>query len=547
MKYSKFLNFFSLVPASLCISALVAFPLIVILWMSAQGDSSTWQHIQATLLPEYISNSLAIMLGVALFSLLLGVGSAWIIARYQFGGRSTLQWMLLLPLAMPGYITAYSYTGLLDVPGPIQTYIRERLNLNYGEYWFPNIHSLGGAIFVLSAVLYPYIYLLARSAFAEQPSSLERSSTLLGTNRIKRFWLISLPIARPAIAAGLALTLMETLSDYGTVAYFGISTFTTGIFRAWLGMGEINSAAQLSLILMLFVVALMALEQYSRHRARFFEKGNHSKHILIKLNAKGSSIAFILCSIPLLIGFIIPNIQLVYWAIGTFSDVVDEHFYQLALNSLSLAMATAVIAISLALILSTAKRINAHNYLVSFAHKVVISGYAIPGTVIAVGLLSPVVYFDKALIKLLKTSFDIEIGLILSGTIAALIIAYLVRFLSVSVQTIDSGFKKIPPQIEQAAQSLGASNKSLLWHIHIPIISTSILTAGLIVFVDVMKELPATLLLRPFNFNTLAIKSFELASDEQLAEAAPAALAIVLFGLIPVILLSKTIQRQPTK
>ena len=514
------------------------------MWMSTQGKLVTWQHIQATLLPEYISNSLILMLGVSFLSTLLGVGSAWIIAHYRFFGSSVLQWMLLLPLAMPGYITAYSYTGLLDAAGPIQTYIRDLFTLNYGEYWFPNIHSLGGAIFVLSVVLYPYIYLLARSAFIEQPSSLEKSSKLLGINRIKRFWLVSLPIARPAIAAGLALTLMETLADYGTVAYFGISTFTTGIFRAWFGMGEISSAAQLSLILMLFVVALMALEQYSRHRARFFEKGNHAKHALIKLNAKGSSIAFTLCSIPLLAGFIIPNIQLVYWGIDTFSDIVDERFYRLALNSLMLAMITAVIAVSLAFLLSTAKRIKVHNPLVSLAHKIVISGYAIPGTVIAAGLLSPLAYFDKGLIKFFKAAFEMEIGLILSGTIAALIIAYLVRFLSVSVQTIDSGFKKIPPQIEQAAHSLGASRKSILWRIHIPIMSTSILTAALIVFVDVMKELPATLILRPFNFNTLAVKSFELASDEQLAEAAPAALAIVIFGLIPVILLSKTIQRK---
>lgn len=525
------------------IASIVALPLAALVWLSTQGNVEIWLHLRQTLLAEYISNTLILTLGVGICSLLLGVGSAWIIARFQFLGRSIIQWALLLPLAMPAYITAYSYTGFFDVAGPAQTFIRGNLNVAYGDYWFPNIHSLGGAIFVMSAVLYPYIYLLARSAFIEQSSSLQKSSQVLGYSHLQSFWYIALPIARPAIVAGLALTLMETLADYGTVAYFGVDTFTTGIFRAWFGMGSVHSAAKLSLLLLGFVLLLMALEQHSRRRAQFYEQGHNGKNQLIPLSNTNALLALISCFIPLLVGFIIPVSQLFIWTLDNFTLIFETSFLTLAFNSFSLAAITAFTAVVLAMIVSYTKR-NSNNWLIIASHRTVLSGYAIPGTVIAVGIMIPLATFDKHIGAWLSNGLQTDIRLITSGTLFALIIAYLARFLSASTQTIDSGLKKVSPQIEQAARSLGFNKNQTLYRVHLPIISGSLLTAGLIVFVDVMKELPTTLVLRPFNFNTLAVKSFELASDEQLAEAAPAALAIVLFGLIPVILLSFAIDRK---
>ena len=525
------------------ISALVFFPLVTLLLMASQGSSSVWQHLSSTVLPEYIYNSLLLMFGVAIGSLLLGVGCAWIIARYDFYGRNFVQWALLLPLAMPAYITAYSYTGLLDAAGPIQSFIRKSFQLNYGEYWFPNIQSLGGAIVILSLVLYPYIYLLARSAFLEQSDSIQKSCRLMGYNNWQSFFRVALPIARPAILAGLALALMETLADYGTVAYFGVDTFTTGIFRTWFSLGEVNSAAQLSIMLLSFIIILMVLEQQSRRRSRYFNSGNYQKHKLIKLKPLGSIVAFALTLIPITFGFTLPTGKLMFWALESYSEVVNADFFKLAWNSVSLAFMTAIIACTLALIVSYATRININNRLIGLAHKVVLSGYAIPGTVLAVGLLVPLTLLDRGINSATNTLFQFNWGLFLSGTLITLIIAYLVRFLSVSTQTIDSGLSQIPPQLELAAQSLGKNHRRILWEIHLPILRRSILTAGLIVFVDVMKELPATLILRPFNFNTLAVKSFELASDELLSHAAPAAVAIIFVGLIPLIFLSKTINR----
>ena len=511
--------------------------------MASQGSTSVWLHLTKTVLPEYIYNSLSLMLGVAIGSILFGVGSAWIIARYDFYGRNFIQWALLLPLAMPAYITAYSYTGLLDAAGPIQSYIRHSFGLNYGEYWFPEIQSLGGAIIIMSLVLYPYIYLLARSAFLEQSDSIQKSCRLMGYNNWQSFFLVALPIARPAILAGLALTLMETLADYGTVAYFGVSTFTTGIFRTWFSLGEVNSAAQLSIMLLSFVIILMVLEQQSRRRSRYFNSGNYQKNQPTQLNPVGSMTALILTSTPIIFGFALPTGKLLFWAFDSYQDVVNADFFKLMLNSVSLAFITAIIACAMALVVSYAKRINSNNRMINLAHKIVLSGYAIPGTVIAVGLLIPLTLVDRGISNIANTFFQFNWGLLLSGTLVALIIAYLVRFLSVSTQTIDSGLNQISPQLEFAAQSLGKSHGRILWEIHLPILRRSVLTAGLIVFVDVMKELPATLILRPFNFNTLAVKSFELASDELLSHAAPAAISIILVGLIPVILLSKAINR----
>ena len=525
----------------MAIAMLVFLPLITLLFMAINGDPDVLRHLGSTVLPDYLVNSAGLAIGVAVGTLGIGVGTAWIVTRYEFPGRRFLQWALLIPLAMPAYITAYSYTGLLDAGGPVQQLIRDQFNLRYGDYWFPDIRSLGGAAFIMSMVLYPYVYLLARSSFLEQSSSLYKTSQLLGCSQSQSFFRVALPIARPAIAAGLALALMETLADYGTVSYFGVETFTTGIFRTWFGLGEVNSAAQLSLMLLSFVALLMILEQVSRQRARYYEPGHYKKADRIHLRPLPAIATTLLIAAPVMIGFVIPSSQLLVWALELGLANIDRAFIQLAFNSISLAGITAVCAVGLALLVSYARRINATGW-VKIAHKTVLSGYAIPGTVVAVGLLTPLATIDQLINSFSVFLFDYSTGLILSGTLVALVIGYLTRFMSVSVQTVDSGLAKVSPHMEQVAHSLGCNPGQVLRRVHAPILKTSLLTAALIVFVDVMKELPATLILRPFNFNTLAVKSFELASDEQLAQAAPAALTIIAVGLLPVVLLSRAIQ-----
>ena len=531
---------------SVAIASLVFFPLLTLILLSLQGittdAASIWSHLSSTVLSDYIKGSLILMSGVAVFTLLLGIGSAWLVTQYQFKGVGFFNWALLLPLAMPTYITAYSYTGLLEIAGPAQSLIRNTFNLNFGEYWFPEIRSMGGAIFVMSFVLYPYVYLLARAAFLDQSQHLRDAAQLLGTSRRNTFFKITLPIARPAIIAGVSLALMETLADYGAVSYFGISTFTTGIFRTWYGLDSVQGAAQLALMLLMFIVVLITLEKQSRKRSHYHDKNRGHSHQAQQLTGSKQLLAIVLASLPLLLGFIIPVAQLLIWAIETHQQLLDAAFWQLVKNTISLALITSFIALVLALLLAYAHRISA-NKITQFSNGVVKLGYAIPGIIIAVGTLIPLARLDNQIDAWFRSNFDISTGLLISGTIGALIIAYLVRFLAVALNTIDSGLTTIPQSMDQAARSLGHSPSKVMRKIHIPLLKTSLLTALLLVFVDVMKELPATLILRPFNFNTLAVKAYELASDERLADASLASISIVLFGLLPVILLTKSIQK----
>ena len=483
------------------------------------------------------------MLGVAALSLFLGVSTAWLVTQYSFKGQRFFNWALLLPLAMPTYITAYSYTGLLDVAGPIQSYIRETFLLNFGDYWFPEIRSLGGAIFVMAFVLYPYIYLLARASFIEQSQHLREAGQLLGLSRRAAFLKINLPIARPAIIAGVSLVLMETLADYGAVSYFGISTFTTGIFRTWYGLDSAQGAAQLALVLLSFVIVLIAVEKQSRRRSQYHSKQSQKKSQTRKLTGTKQIIAITICAIALLLGFIIPTAQLFYWGIQTADQLFDPSFWVLVSNTLLLAGLTALLALILALLVAYAHRISQSRF-TQVSKQLVGLGYAIPGTVIAVGTLIPLARLDNQIDAWFRANFDISTGLLISGTVAALIIAYLVRFLAVALNTVDSGLSNIDQNMDQAARSLGLNPFSVMKKIHIPMLRASLLTALLLVFVDVMKELPATLILRPFNFNTLAIRAYELASDERLADAALASITIVLAGLIPVILMTKALSHK---
>ena len=525
------------------IAAFLSLPVIVIVSYLLKADGALWQHLFDTVLNDYLVNSLLLLLGVGTGVLLLGVPTAWLTSMCSFPGRRWLSWALLLPLAIPAYIIAYTYTGLLDFAGPVQTWIRDLTGLGYGDYWFFEIRSLGGAIVMMSLVLYPYVYLMARAAFLEQSVNSIEVGCSLGYSRWRAMWSLALPMARPAIIAGLSLALMETLADYGTVQYFGVSTFTTGIFRTFYGYGDMVAAAQLAASLLAFVILLVLLERYSRRRASYHSAAeSRARADLIPLTGTKAAMAVIACSAPLIFGFIIPATQLLFWAVFE-AEPLGWDFVTLAWNSFSLAFLAAIIAVTLAIILSYAKRtkpIKPVRTVIAMAG----FGYALPGTIIAIGVLIPLAWADHSLIALFESLGWDSPGLLLSGSLVALLFAYTVRFLAVALGSVQSGLEKIKPSLDHAGRSMGHNPLTLLRKIHVPLMRSSILTALLIVFVDVLKELPATLILRPFNFNTMAVRAYELASDERLVDAAPASIMIVLVGLIPVLMLHASIARR---
>ncbi len=525
------------------VSALVSLPVIVVLSFVFHPAGEVWRHLAHTVLPLYVRNSAVLMLGVAVGTLGLGVTTAWLTTMCTFPGRRAFEWALLLPLAIPAYIIAYTYTGMLDFAGPVQTFLRESFSWSRDDYWFPEIRSLGGAIVMFSLVLYPYVYLLARAAFLEQsPYAIDVSRTL-GCSTWSSFFRVSLPAARPAIIAGLSLALMETLADFGTVQYFGVPTFTTGIFRTWFGLGDSGAAAQLAVVLLTFVFILLAAERWSRKRAGFYHVGNRSRPLGIYQLTNGKAwLAFSVCTFTVAFGFLVPALQLSLWAIKTAAEMVDASFLKLLTNTLGLAAATAFIAVLLALYLAYGRR--AHGTVpVRMAVRLAGMGYAVPGIVIALGVMLPFAWLDNTVDGWLRSHFNVSSGLLLSGTLVALMLAYQVRFLALSLQTVESGLAKITPVIDEAGRSLGCKASELVRRVHVPMLRGSLLTAALLVFVDVMKELPATLVLRPFDFNTLAVRAYELATDERLEDASTAALSIVAAGLVPVIVLSLSIAR----
>ena len=528
-------------PGLLLLALAMSLPVLAIAAYLLEPPGDNWQHLKQTVLPEYLVNSAWLTLGVGLGVLLIGVSTAWLTAMCRFPGKRFFTWALLMPLAIPAYIIAYSYTGLLDFAGPVQTLLREWTGWGYGDYAFPEIRSLGGAIVMLTLVLYPYVYLLARAAFLEQSICVLEVSRTLGCGPWRSFFRVALPLARPALVAGLSLALMETLADYGTVAYFGLPVFTTGIFRTWFGMGDALAAARLSALLLLFVFALMLLERLARRQARYHHtSGRYSRLPEYPLRGIRSVAAFVACALPVLLGFVVPSLLLGYWSWLTWEEMVDAAFLRLVWHSLLLAGVSALFALLLALLLGYGKRLLPTRDL-HFAARLSTLGYAVPGTVIAVGVMIPLAAFDNALDARMRDWFGVSTGLLLSGSLFALVFAYLVRFLAVSLQTVESGLGKIRPSMDEAALSLGHRPAEILRGVHLPLMKGSVLTALLIVFVDVMKELPATLILRPFDFNTLAVRAFELASDERLADSSSAALSIIAVGLLPVLLLSRGI------
>ena len=522
---------------------LVALPVLaVVLEIFKPDREDVWAHLAETVLADYVFNSIALAVGAGLGAAFLGVGAAWVVAMHRFRGRAVLEWALLLPLAMPTYVIAYVYTDLLQFPGPVQTALRETFGWERGDYWFPDVRSLGGAIVVFSLVFYPYVYVLARAAFLERSGSLVEAARSLGMSTGRAFFRVALPMARPAVAGGVALVVMESLAEFGAVSYFGVPTFTTGIYRAWYAFGSPVAAAQLAVALLGVVALVLLLEKLSRGRARFHES-SHRLPILPQLSPGRTALAWLACLLPLAGGFLLPTLLLLNMAVTEGDVQFGEKYLTLAGNSFTLAMTASVLAAVLALFLAYAERMHS-GPLMAAAKRAASLGYAVPGTVIAVGALIQLTAMDHALILYMRDHFGITLGLVLTGSVFALVFAYIARFLAVALNAVESGMVRIRPSIDDAARSLGAGRRTLLTRVHLPMLASGILSAVLLVFVDVMKELPATIVLRPFNFETLATQVYILAADERLSEAATPSLAIVAVGLIPVMLLSRAIRRR---
>ncbi|MGB2924273.1 MAG: iron ABC transporter permease [Limnothrix sp.] len=530
-------NFWTLL--TLAIATLIAIPILFVLSSIFADSGDVWRHLVETVLKRYVTNSLWLMLGVAVGVSALGISTAWLVTMCQFPGKKFWEVALLLPLAAPAYLLAYIYTDLLDYYGWVQRLLRSWFGWQSAQdYWFPDVRSLGGAIIMLILVLYPYVYLLARVSFLEQSATTLEASRALGCTPWESFWAIALPLARPAVTAGLALALMETLNDFGTVQFFGVETFTTGIYRTWFGLGEPEAAAQLAAILMLFIAALLLLEKWSRQQAKYYQtSNNYAKPNPYALSGWRSILSILICTLPIIFGFVIPVGVLLSMAINRPQAKFRLEFWEFAQHSFILATLTASLAVVIALILAYGQRLN-QSITMRFGIRVAALGYAIPGSVIAVGILIPIGKLDNAIANFFQTQFNMSTGLLLSGTIFALIFAYLVRFLAVSFGAVETSLGKIKPTLDDASRSLGSSPIETLLQVHTPLMWSGLLTATMLVFVDVMKELPATLVIRPFNFDTLAVKVYQYASDERLVEASVPALAILVVGLIPVIFLS---------
>ena len=526
---------------SLAIALVLALPVVVVFGAVFIPAGEVWDHLSATVLPRYLENTFVLAGGVGVGTMIVGTGTAWLVTMYRFPGQRWLEWGLLLPMAVPAYVLAYTYTGMLDYAGPVQSALREVFGWGRRDYWFPEIRSLGGAVAMLVLVLYPYVYLLARAAFLEQSVCVLEASRTLGCSRWQSFWRVAVPLARPAIATGVALALMEALADFGTVQYFAVDTFTTGIYRTWLGLGDPAAAAQLAAMLMAFVFMLVLLERSSRRGARFHHTTSRYRPLpRITLSRWAGILAMTACFLPPFLGLFLPGSQLILWLMETYATHIDREFLSLAWNSVSLAAITAALAVAFALILAYGVRLRP-SIIGRFANRLASMGYAIPGSVIAVGVLVPFSWADNMLDDWARDQFGISTGLLLSGTLVALVFAYLVRFLAVSLNTVEASMAKVTPNMDAAGRSLGKSALQVVLQVHSPIMRGSLLTAALLVFVDVLKELPATLIMRPFNFNTLAVRAFELASDEQLRESAAASLTIIGVAILPVILLSLSI------
>ncbi len=523
--------------AAIVIAIVIAAPIVAVLVAALMPADAAWQHLADTVLAEYVRNTLLLMLLVALLAGTLGISTAWLVATCRFPGQRWLSWMLVLPLAAPAYVVAYAYTDLLDVSGPVQSAIRSAFGLGIEQFAFGGVRSLPGAAVMLSLVLYPYVYLLCRSSFMTSAGTHFQAARVLGRKPLSAFVHVALPAARPAIAGGIALAVMETLADFGVVQHFSVPTFSTGIYRTWIGLGEHAAAMRLAFLMLGLVAILVGLEVLGRRgRPDVQALGEPPRFELRGAAAVGATV---LCSLPVLFGFIVPLGLLAYYQATAGGDpLAGARFFDFAKNSVSVSVAAAIIATLFALLLANTER-RMPGRLTGAAIRISTLGYALPGTLLAVGLLSATTDLDRALTIALRDGFGYNGGLVLSGTTVLLVYAYACRFLTVSYNSVHAGFASLSPTLDAAARTLGATPGEVVRRIHVPLLRPSLIAALLLVFVDAMRELPATLLLRPFNFDTLATRVYWLASDEKLAEASSAALTIIALGVLPALLANR--------
>ena len=528
-------------------TAIVALPVLSVIFLALFPDENIWPHLIETTLPRYLTTTIKLMIGVGALTLLIGLATAWAVTMCEFPGRKFFEWALLLPFAVPAYVIAYVYTSLLDYAGPVQRGLREWFGWqNASDYWFPEIRSLEGAILMIGLVLYPYVYLLGRAAFLEQSPSLFAVSRSLGHSALSTFFRVVLPIARPAIAVGLSLVLMETLNDFGTVDFFAVQTLTRGLFDTWMNLGNLGGAAQIATTMLIFVVILVTLERYSRRRQQqYAARDNRDPIHRFTMSFPRQMICVAVCAVPLIFGFIIPGATLGYYAWEYFDVSWNPDFIQNTFNSLFLSSAAALTTLIIGVTLAYSRRL--HNTRgMQILMRLSSLGYAMPGAVLAVGVIVPLAGFDNWLDSLMRDYLGVSTGLLLSGTAFALIFAYTVRFLAVSAGSVESALQKITPSMDMASRSLGHTPGKTLINVHLPMLRGTLVTAALVVFVDCMKELPATLILRPFNYETLATYVYQFASDEQLYHSALPALIIVVAGIIPIILMNRSISNSRT-
>ena len=522
--------------SSLPLAVLTVFtaPILIVILSLFGGFSENWFHIFDYLIFDYVKSSLILVLGVASIVLAVGTVTAWIVTTYNFPGKRLFEWALILPLAIPPYILAYTFTGLFDPFGDANNLARSLLGMDSNFVLFPNVRNIYGAIIVFGFTLYPYVYLVSRSAFINLSRSMQESARLLGLSQFQVFYKLSLPLIRPAVIGGLMLVVMETLSDFGAVDHFAIQTFTTGIFRTWYGLYDLQTAMQLASLLLLIIVIFYILERSNRGNALYSSSNStFSPNIEQNLYGINALLAFSLCFIPIFIGFLLPIIELSIWAYEVNLKFFDANFINTFTNTIGLSLVTGLVCAALALLINFSVRYKPL-FVINHLSSLLSVGYAVPGLVLAVGIVQLFVYLD--------TSVFSSLDVLLTGSLFGLILAYVIKTYALANSSIESGYERINNSLDDSSKILGTVGWSLLRRIHMPLLKTSILTSILLVMSDVIKELPATLILRPFNFETLAVSAYVYASEERMIQAAGPAIAIVMTGLIPIFFLSKMIR-----
>ena len=517
-------------------------PILTVLWLALGPSDGALFHLARTVLPATLRDTALLVAGVGLVTLVVGTGTAWLVTMYRFPGRGMLDRLLVIPLAVPTYIVAYAWTDVLDYAGPVQSGLRWLAGWRTArDYWFPEVRSLPGAILIFASVLYPYVYLSARASFVQQSICALEAARTLGRTSMGAFSSVALPMARPALAAGLALALMEALGDLGAAQHLGVQTLSATIYATWQQRSNLPGAAQIAAVLLLAVLALFAAERLARGRARFHHTTSRWRSIpFADLEGWRAVAAAVACFVPFAVGFLVPAAMLAANAFRHLGEAAGSGFWRSAASSLLLAGVAAFATTGIGVLLAYARRV-AGNGFTRPAVQVAGLGYALPGTVLALGLLIPLAALDNRIDAIARATVGVSTGLLISGSVALLVLAYVVRFLAVALGTVEAGLGRISPNLDAAARTLGETALSALWRVHLPMLLPALGTAALLVFVDVMKELPATLLLRPFNFESLATHVYALASLERVEAASVGALAIVLVGLVPVLLLHRAV------